>query len=296
MKYLFTTLVVLFAGTSAFGQFVDDGAGPGQNAGRPGFRSPGILVQNGIVSFNQGPEITQPDENDPDLRLEVINEFFRNIFAQLNVLINLLPTLLNPGTGIPGGGGGGGQVDQIVMTEIAHNGNVVFVELLNLSGIQTRLNGFRFSDGDTVSPPLPQIELDRDDSIVVQLGGETQNSLADFIIGFRVQSLSTGELALYNFDGLDGDAFPIEDSSFITDYIQWNNDPTDDRDPTLEAVATQANLWNSVDTIPSSLSSNTFRLAADAERRDGTRSADITVLPFSDNTLGTPESQFTPMP
>ncbi len=290
-KRAMTLLVVLVAATGASAQFVDDGAGPGQNAGRPGFRSPGILVQNGIVAFNQGSDITEPEENDPDLRLEIINEFFRNIFAQLNILINLLPNLINPDPTAPIGGGGGGGIDQIVMTEVAHNGTVVFVELLNLSGVETRLNGFRFSDGDAVSPPLPQIELDRDDSIVVQLGGETQSTFADFIVGFRVQSLATGELALYNFDGVEGGTFPIDDDNFIIDYIQWNNDPTDDRDPPLEAVATQANLWISVDTIPSSLTSSSFRLAGDAERRDGTRSGDITIVPFAENTLGTPESQ-----
>ncbi len=286
-------LGLMATGVSA--QSLELGGQPGENVGRPGVRAPGLLVESGIVRFNQGFD-AQAAENDPDLRLEIINEFFRNVFAQLNVLIQLLPGLINPDPGNPGDGGGGGLIDQIVMTEVAHDGNVVFVELLNLTGIQTRLNGFRFSDGDAVSPSLPQIELDRDDSIVVQLGGDTQSPIADFIIGFRVQSLQTGELGLYSFRSVTGDTFPIENADFMVDYLQWNNDPMDDRNPPLEAVAAQANLWTTVDTIPTSLTSNSFRLAANAERRQGTRSNDITVVPFAENTLGTPESQLPAQP
>jgi hypothetical protein len=292
--------VWLCGASGATAQFLDSGGGPAENNGNRGSRAPGILVREGITNFLQGPEITRPEPVKPNYRLLLTDELLRNVFAQLNVLISLLPTVLQPGNVVPppggniGGGGGnfgGGQIGQLVMTEIAHNGSVAFVELLNLSGVQTRINGFRFADGSSVSPALPQIELDLNDTIVIQLGGETQNSLADVLLGFRVQSVNVGELALYNFQSAPEGELPTEDSSFMIDYIQWNNDPRQDPTPPLESVASQANLWTSIDFINTSLSGMSFRLNADAERRINTGSRDFDIVPFAENTLRTAESQ-----
>jgi hypothetical protein len=286
------TLLSLTPGAGA--QFVDPGNSPGENVGSPGARRPGLLVQAGIGRYQEGPEITRPAPMDPEFRLNLLNDLLRNIFAQLNVLIPFLPDFLNPdgdgGGGGGGGGGGTGGFDDVVITEIAHDGNVVFVELLNQTGIELRLDGFRFSDGIATTPALPGVELLRNETHVVQLGGDTQSEMADTFLLFRVQSINSGELAIYNFRSITDGAFPLDDPNFMIDYIQWSDDDQD-RDPPLESTAVAANLWSSIDFIPMSLANNAFRLNANAETRDNSRSLDFTLVPFADNTLGTPESQ-----
>ncbi len=303
-KFMSIVLALILTVTSfaprAHAQFVDNGNTPAQNVRNRGARSPGLLVRAGIANRAQGGNITQAAPPDLNLRVNLLTELIRNIFATLAGLVPFLPTLFdNPtdpvGGGNTGGGGGvaggdtglGGGVglDDVVITEVAHNGNVVLVELLNRGPIQQRIDGWRFHDGINVSPPLPVIELDRLATIVVQLGGETPVVGADAFLPYRVQSIASGELALYNFSP-DEDVLPIEDSSRLIDYIQWN-DTTLERDPPLENVAVSANLWGEIDFIPSSLANMTFQLDGAAEPRMTTSSQDITIAPFSENTLGT---------
>ncbi len=286
----------------ALAQFVDPGNSPGENTSSPGARRPGLLVQAGIVRHQQGPEITDPAIPDPNFRRILLNDLLQNIFAQLNVLIPILPGVLFPQDGAGGGdggaGGGGGNVggnvnlalDDVVMTEIAHNGNVAFVELLNITGVQISVEGFRFSDGINTSPALPSILMFRDETIVVQLAGETQSEMADIFLQYRLQSVNSGELALYNFRNAADGAFPIDDPNAMLDYVQWNNDIQQQNLP-LEATASAANLWSTVDFVQSSLTNMSFRLNADAERRNNTRSQDIVVVPFAENTLGSAEGR-----
>jgi len=278
-------------GLPASAQVADPGGSPVENLRNRGAHRPGLRVQAGIARHNQGPDISDPGPADPEYRIAALDELLRNLFAQLNVLIDFLPSILDPGT-TPGGGGGGG-VNDLVMTELAHNGDVAFVELLNRSPLRLSLEGWVFSDGTTVSPSLPPLQIERDETIVVQLGGDSQSDLADFVMGFRLQNLPAGELALYDFSGVSAGLLPIENANLMIDYIQWNNEDRE-RDPPLEVVAAQANLWTAIDAIPVALTNQSFRLNATAESRDSTSSSDFTVVDFSANTLGTPESQSTP--
>lgn len=287
----------LAGATEVAAQLEGAGNSPAENVANRAARSPGRLVQQGIARHQFGPEITRIGTPDIPVRQLVLAELITNLLAQINSFIGLIPTFLADQPATPGptpGGGGGvavGGVDDVVMTEVAHDGNVVFVELLSRSPIQIRLQGWHFSDGSSVSPSLPVIELDPNASIVVQLGSETQSPLADLLLGFRVLDITSGELALYNFAGVSEGLLPIEDAGFMVDYIQWNNDPTTNRNPPLESVAAAANLWTPVDAIPSSLANMSFRLAADAEGRTTTASRDFIIVEFSQNTLGVPESQ-----
>jgi hypothetical protein len=275
------------------GSIIDD-AGPGANLRSFRSRRPGLWVLRGISNHIEGPNITAIGPPDIPLKQLLLVELFNNLFAQLDGLIQFLPRLLDPTPGQPDPGGGGsvGRTDDIVMTEVAHNGDVVLVELLSRSPIEVRLDGWRFADGIGVSPPLPVIELDRNASIVVQLGGETQSPLADFLIGFRLQSITAGELALYDFSRITDGSLPVDDPDLMKDYIQWDNE---ERDPPLEVIAQAANLWTSIEFINASLASSSFRLAADAEAQDGTSARDFIVVPFAENTLGVPESQLMPI-
>lgn len=274
-------------------QFLDSGNSPAENVRNRGSRSPGIMVQAGIANHSNGPEISQQAPPQLNLRENLLVVLIQNLLATLSGLVSLLPTLFVGPNVPPSAGGGGGTtvgLDDVVMTEIAHDGNVAFVELLNRGPIQQRLNGWRFHDGNGLSPALPVVELDRNVSIVVQLGGETQSPAADVLLGWRVQSLAAGELALYNFSQVTGDTFPIDDATLMIDYVQWNNDNVE-RDPPLEPVAVQASLWSEIDFIQASLSGMTFRLDAGSEARNTTSSRDFMVLPFDQNSLGVPESQ-----
>ncbi len=288
----------LFGGLPrASAQFVDQGNSPAENVTTRGARAPGALVRAGIALHTSGPEISNQAEPDLNLRQNILIDLIQNLFATLSGLVFFLPTLFQPGADPPavGGGGGGGSgigLDDIVMTEVAHDGNVVFVELLNRGPIEQRIEGWRFHDGINLSPALPVIELDRNATIVVQLGSETQSPVADILLGFRVQSVVSGELALYNFSSVTGDTFPIDDSGFLIDYVQWDDD-NEERDPPLESVAVQASLWGEIDFIQSTLSTTSFRLEADAESRNTSSARDFLVVPFAENSLGLPESQFT---
>ena len=284
----------VFAGAAicsspAWGQFADPGGSPSENLRNRGAMRPGIRVREGIAQHTFGPEITQQVRPGPQYGLELQNEFFRNFFASLTALVNLLPQILNPGDGGPSVPGGGGSINDVVMTELSHDGNVAFVELLNRSPIRISLAGFAFSDGRLVSPRLPPFEIERDVTFVVQFGGDRQADEADVLLGFRLQSIPNGELALYDFSGLSAGEMPIEDADRMIDYIQWNDDDQQ-RDPTLESIASAASLWSTVDAIPASLSNRTFRLTANAEGRQNTTSGDFIVNDFSQNTLGLPES------
>lgn len=270
------------------------GNSPAENVAQRGAVRPGLRVQQGLARHRTGPEISRQAQPDPEYRINLANELFRNLFAQLSALINLIPDIIDGGTTPPPGGGGGG-VNDIVMTEIAQNGTVAFVELLNRSPIRTSLSGFRFSDGTMVSPALPPLEIERNVTLVVQLGGETQNPLADILLGFRVQSVNAGELALYDFTGVTGDVLPIENADFMVDYVQWS-DTNLDRDTALEVIASEANLWTTVDFIRSSLQNMTFELNANAEGRQSSSSNDFTLGAFEDNSLGIPGSQMTETP
>ncbi len=284
---------VLLGTTVADAQFVDPGGSPTENVANRGAARPGLRVQAGIASHRFGPEITQTATPDPEYRVVLLEELLRNLFAQLNVFIELLPGIIDGG-GTPGppgpGGGGGAGVNDMVITELAHNGNVAFVELLNRSPLRMSLDGWVFSDGSLVSPSLPSLEIERNTTIVVQLGGDTQSPEADFLMGFRLQNLPAGELALFDFSQVSEGLLPIENPDLMIDYIQWNDEDRE-RDPPLEQVAARANLWTSIDAIPSSLAATSFRLAASAESRDSTSSGDFIVVDFGDNTLGAPESQ-----
>lgn len=267
---------------------------PAENVANRGGRRPGLMVSAGIAEHRFGPEITRPADSDPEDRLveNLIITFLRNLFATLSGLIPFLPTLLSaPGTIPPPSTGGGGGLDDIVMTEIAQDGGVVLVELLNRGPIETRIDGWRLADGLNVSPALPVIELDRNASVVIQLGGETQSALADLLIGFRILSVNSGELALYDFSNVPDGETPTDDANLMIDYVQWNDDDRE-RDPPLEAVAVSANLWSEIDFIPAQLANTTFRLQSSAEGRTTTSSRDFLIRPFTDNTLGVPESQF----
>ena len=275
----------------ATAQFVDQGNSPAENVRQRGARRPGLMVQAGIADHVVGPEITARQDPDPEYRINLLTELITNVLAQLRLIIGFLPTLLDGGTGTPGGGGGGG-VDTLVITELAHNGDVALVELVSRSPLRLSLDGWHFADEGGVSRSLPPIVLERNQSVVIQLGIEDQDPLADAVMDFRVQSLSAGELALYNFSQSTGGLLPIEDSRLMIDYIQWNSDDRD-RDPELEAVATEANLWSGVDAIRSSLANTSFRLSAAAEGRTSSSSREFIVVPFEENTLGTPESQLT---
>lgn len=269
-----------------------NGSSPGANLRTFRDRRPGDWVQRGIANHILGPNIVDVGRPDIPVRQLVLVDLFRNLFAQLDALVQFLPRLVAP-TGLPPISGGSiGQIDDIVMTEIAHDGDVVLVELLSRSPIEVRLDGWRFADGTGVSPPLPVIELDRNATIVIQLGGDTQNPLADLLLGFRLQSIPTGELALYDFSRVTDGSLPVDDPNLMIDYIQWDNE---ERDPPLEVIAQSANLWSSVDFINAPLTNSSFRLAADAEAQDGTNSRDFIVVPFVENTLGVPESQFRPV-
>ena len=251
------------------------------------------MVSAGIAEHRFGPDITRPADSDPEDRVveNLIITFLRNLFATLSGLIPFLPTLLpDSGTSLPPSTGGGG-LDDIVMTEIAQDGLVVLVELLNRGPIETRIDGWRFADGLNVSPSLPVIELDRNASVVIQLGGETQSSLADLLLGFRILSVNSGELALYDFSSAADGTTPTDDASLMIDYVQWNDDDQE-RDPPLEAVAVRANLWSEIDFIQAPLANITFRLESDAEGRTTTSSRDFLITLFANNTLGVPESQF----
>ena len=283
---------LLGSASIATGQFIAGGNGPGANVRERQNRQPGMMVRAGIARHVLGPDITARESPDPEYRLTLLNELISNVLAQLNLLIGFLPTLLDGGSGLPGGGGGGG-VNTLVITEIAHNGTVVFVELLSRAPLRFSLSGWHFAEESGVSPSLPPIVLERNESVVIQLGGEVQDPLADAILGFRVQSLSAGELALYDFSESTGGLLPIEDSRLMVDYVQWNSDDRD-RDPPLEEFATEANLWSGVDAIRFSLSNMSFRLTAGAEGRSSSSSREFIVVPFGENTLGTPESQSTP--
>lgn len=284
-------VIGFFLAAAAQAQYVDPGGSPTENVANRGASRPGLRVQAGIASHRFGPEITQSASPDPEYRVILLEELIRNLFAQLNVLIDFLPDLIGGGTtpGTPGGGGSAG-INDIVMTELAHDGNVAYVELLNRSPLRMSLDGWVFSDGDLISPSLPPLEIERNDTLVVQFGGDVQNPDANFIIGFRLQALPAGELALYDFSGVSPGLQPLENSNLMIDYIQWNNEDQE-RDPDLETIASQANLWTAIDAIPSSLTNTSFRLAAAAESRDGTSSGDFIVVDFSSNTLGVPESQ-----
>ena len=287
--------VFVGSGPRASGQFVDQGNSPAENLRQRGARRPGLMVQAGIARHGQGPEISAQAPPDLNYRVTLLSDFFNNFLSQLQTVISLLPAILSAGPQVPGVGGpaqGGRGINDLVMTEIAHNGNVVFVELLSRAALRISLAGWHFADGNGVSPALPQIVLERNESVVVQLGGETQDPLADIILGFRVQSLSAGELALYDFSQISGGLLPVEDPNLIMDYVQWNSDTQGlDRNPPLESVAASSNLWTSVDAIRSSLANTSFRLNSDAEARTSTASRDFTFVSFGENTLGTPESQ-----
>ncbi|MCH7526413.1 MAG: hypothetical protein IID39_03155 [Planctomycetes bacterium] len=267
------------------------GSSPGANLRSFRDRQPGDWVQRGIANHILGPNIVEVGRPDIPVRQLILVDLFRNLFAQLGALTQFIPALFQPGEQVPLDASGGG-VNNIVMTEIAHDGNVVFVELLSRSPIQFRLDGWRFADGIGVSPPLPVIELDRNAVLVVQLGGETQSPSADLLLGFRVQSIATGELALYDFSTVTDGSLPIDDPAFMMDYIQWDNRQ---RDLPLEVVAQSANLWTSIDFVNASLANSSFRLAAAAEGRERTSSRDILVVSFAENTLGIPESQSSPV-
>ncbi|MEE9296812.1 MAG: hypothetical protein V3W34_17850 [Phycisphaerae bacterium] len=298
-KWIAVSIAVLmaFGGAPwhATAQVITSGS-PAENVANRGGRRPGLMVAAGIAQHRFGPEITRPADSDPEDRLaeNLIITFLRNLFATLSGLIPFLPNLLaDTGTTTPPAtGGGGGGLDDIVMTEIAQDGGVVLVELLNRGPIETRIDGWRFADGTNVSPPLPVIELDRNATVVVQLGGETQNPLADLLLGFRVLSVTAGELALYDFSTVSGDSPPIEEARFMIDYLQWNDDDQE-RDPPLEEVAVRASLWSEIDFIQAPLANITFRLDSGAEGRTTTSSRDFLIRPFADNTLGVPESQLT---
>lgn len=279
----------------AFAQGADPGASPMENLRARGAHRPGLWVQQGIARHQFGPEVSRSATPDPEYRLAILDELLRNLFAQLNALVRFVPGLLDPGTDTPGiviGGGGG--VNDVVITEIAHDGNVAYVELLNRSPLRLPLDGWVLAYGDLISPSLPPLELERNMSLVIQLGGDTQHPLADFVMGFRLQSVDAGELALYDFSHVSAGLLPIENPDLMIDYIQWNNEDRE-RDPPLESVAAAANLWTSIDAIPVSLANSSFRLDAGAEGGDSTSSRDFTVVDFAGgNTLGTPESQLTP--
>lgn len=273
-------------------QIIDPGNNPHENVANRGIRAPGAVVRAGIASAINGPEITQPAPPEIRLRENLLVDLIQNLLATLAGIVPLIPS---DGDGNPppnDGGSGSGDVRNIVMTEIANDGNVTFVELLNRGPIQVRLTGLRFSDGMQVSPSLPVVELDRNATLVVQLGGETQRDFADLLLGFRIQSLSAGELALYDFSRDLTEPFMVEDSTLMIDYLEWSN-ATLEPDPPLESVAVSANLWNGIDFVPTTLSNMSFRLAADAESRRSTGSRDYMVVAFDENTLGTPESQLT---
>ena len=275
-------------------QFVDQGNGPAANVRQRGARRPGLMVQAGIANYLARPVPTARESPDLNYRVNLLTELITNVLAQLRLVIGFLPTFLDGGSGLPGGGSfGGGGVDTLVITEIGHNGSVVFVELLSRAPLRFSLSGWHFADESGVSPSLPPIVLERNESVVIQLGGEVQDPLADTILGFRVQSLSAGELALYDFSQSTGGLLPIENSRLMVDYVQWNNDDRD-RDPPLEDIAVDANLWSGVDAIRSSLSNMSFRLTAGAEGRTSSSSREFIVVSFGENTLGTPESQLTP--
>ncbi len=293
---LLFTLLLVPPQAIAQQQQIDPGNSPAENVRSRGARRPGLMVQAGIARRQNGPDVTLTEPPRPEYRLTFVNELLRNLFSQLNVLIGLLPNILNqstPAPGFIGGGGTGGVVgasgvSDVVMTEVAHNGNVVFVELLNLGPLRVRFDGWVFASEDSVSRSLPPLSLELNESLVIQLGGERQNSVADALIDFRIQSVTAGELAIYDFSGVADGLIPIEDSNLMVDYIQWNDDPLRQRDPPLEPIAVSANLWNAIDAVPSSLANMTFMLDSGARRRDSTSSNDITIAPFDSNTLGTP--------
>lgn len=291
---ILSVLALVGSASIATAQFIDPGNGPAENVRQRGARRPGLMVQAGIANHVAGPEITASESPDPNFRVRLLTELLTNVLAQLRLVIGFLPTLLDGGSGLPGGGSiGGGGVDTLIITEIAHNGDVALVELVSRSPLRLSLDGWHFADEGGVSRSLPPIVLERNESVVIQLGIEDQDPLADALLDFRIQSLSAGELALYDFSQSTGGLLPIEDSRLMVDYVQWNSDDRD-RDPPLEAIATDANLWSGVDAIRFSLSNMSFRLTASAEGRTSSSSREFIVVPFAENTLGTPESQLTP--
>ncbi len=310
-KWIITWMVgVMALGTgspTAMAQFVDQGNAPAENVRNRGARSPGQMVRAGIAAHAQGSEIT--DTEPPDVRLQqtILVTLFENLLALLAGLVSFLPTALAPdptppasGDGGTGGGTGGiGSVssvgdsidNSIVMTEVAHNGSAVLVELLNRGPILLQLGGLRFHDGVNLSGPLSEILLDRNETKVIQLGGDARSTLADETLTFfRVQSVFNGELALFDFSQTSGDSLPIDDPDLMIDYVQWST-ATQESDPPLEDTAVRAGLWNEILFVPSTLANMSFRLEASAESRRTTNATDIIVGPFADHTLGFPESQ-----
>ncbi len=297
-KWLVAWMVMLasFGGgiPGAAAQFVDQGNSPAENVRNRGARAPGLMVRAGIARHLQGPEITA-QEDDPRLRENLLIELIEGFFNLLAGLVLSLPSLLSADTATDTAGGTviTGGVTNIVISELAHDGSLVFVELFNRSPFEIRLDGWRFHDGNNISPPL-ELKMDPDETKVFQFGGEDQRPFANFIIGFRdFVSGSNGELALYDFSGVtDESQFDqaSADADLMIDYLQWNDDNRD-RDQALEGIAADAGLWSAFDSIRAPLTATTFRLEAGAEGTKTNTRSHYQVGAFDSNhTLGFPES------
>lgn len=271
---------VVLSPVAALGQDAEqENLGVSRNARGPAVagRAPGLWVRNAL----DGPEITQTQEEaETPSRLQgVYIDLLDAVFAELNLLIPQLPSILNPD------GGGGGGVGTLVITEIANNGTNSFVEVYNPGGVRIELDDWAFCKLGTCSGPNELVgqAMESDDVRVFQLGGlrDPNDDFVNGLVSLEVDD-SLGELALYNLADA-GSRVPEDEPGAIRGYARWSEQPIQSFG--LEDVAVEQGRWGLNTSIESSLPNQAFQLRADSVNVGG-RAEDFIVVSFESNSLG----------
>lgn len=235
-------------------------------------RSPGLRIRAAV----DGPEITQTQEQkDAPSRLQQMYiDIINVLFVGLNQLIPLLPELF-PGNEGPVG------IGELVITEVANDGNNSFIEVYNPSGVRIELDDWAFcqSNGCTSQNELAGRVMEAGDILVFQLDGQLNGELANGVITIQVGT-TADDIGVYDFTGASA-RDPL-DSVAMIDYLQWGDIF---QSFGLEDTAIAAGLWVANTSITEDLEEQSFQLRSGALQIGG-NAMDYIVVPFSQNSLG----------